>query len=121
MKTTTLQLLPTTSFGTPSGNYDGSSVDWEGDRAKAAAYYVRGGGLQTVAYFLTGFVGTINCQGSVATNPTTDADWFIVDTYTASSTTTSNFSKNINGNLSWLRAEVKDFSAGSIQKLMVSY
>lgn len=122
MKTTTLQLLPTTTFGTPSGNYDGSSLDFDGDAIKGAAYYVRGGDLQTVAYFLSGFTGTINIQASLATTPSSDSDWFTVDTYTKSSgTATSNFSRNIDGNFSWIRANVVDFSAGSIQKIMVSY
>lgn len=122
MKTTTLQLLPTTTFGTPSGNYDGSSLDFDGDAIKGAAYYVRGGDLQTVAYFLSGFTGTINIQASLATTPSSDSDWFTVNTYTKSSgTTTSNFSRNIDGNFSWIRANVVDFSAGSIQKIMVSY
>jgi TPR repeat protein len=39
MKTTTLQLLPTTTHGTPSGNYDGSSLDFAGTRQQAANYY----------------------------------------------------------------------------------
>lgn len=122
MKTTTLQLLPTTTFGTPSGNYDGSSLDFDGDAIKGAAYYVRGGDLQTVAYFLSGFTGTINIQASLATTPSSDSDWFTVNTYTKSSgTATSNFSRNIDGNFSWIRANVVNFSAGSIQKIMVSY
>ena len=59
MKTTTLQLLPTTSYGTPSGNYDGSSLDFNGDREQAANYYGGFGDLQTLAFFVEAFEGRI--------------------------------------------------------------
>ena len=33
-------LVPRTVHGEPSGNYDGSSLDWYSDPVKAANYYV---------------------------------------------------------------------------------
>lgn len=122
MKTTTLQLLPTTSYGTPSGNYDGSSLDWSGVDQQAADYYGGFGGLQTVAYFLLSFQGKITIEASLESVPAVDADWFKVDEFdSTSSTTTNNFSRNITGNFTWLRAHVTDFEAGTITKLMLSY
>jgi hypothetical protein len=121
MKTTTFQLLPTTTYGTPSGNYDGSSEDFAGDAQKAANYYVSTGGLQTVAVFLSGFVGNIVLQASLDSSPTSDANWFDVDRLEYTSSTTSNFSRNITGNFTWLRAKVTDFQAGSIEKIQMSY
>jgi hypothetical protein len=122
MKTTTLQLLPTTTYGTPSGNYDGSSQDWSGDRQQAANYYGGFGGLQTIAYYLNGFQGRIKIEATLDSDPTTDAAWFKVDEFdSTTSTTTNNFSVNITGNFTWIRANVEDFDAGTITKLYMSY
>ncbi len=122
MKTTTLELLPTTTYGTPSGNYDGSSQDWSGDRQQAANYYGGFGGLQTIAYYLNGFQGRIKIEASLDSDPVTDAAWFKVDEFDGTSTTTTNnFSVNITGNFTWIRANVEDFDAGTITKLYMSY
>ena len=122
MKTTTLQLLPTTTYGTPSGNYDGSSLDWSGVDQQAADYYGGFGGLQTVAFFLLNFQGLIKIEASLDTAPATDADWFKIYEFDSVDTqTTNNFSTNITGNFTWIRANVEGFSAGTISKLMLSY
>lgn len=122
MKTTTLELLPTTTYGTPSGNYDGSSQDWSGDRQQAANYYGGFGGLQTIAYYLNGFKGRIKIEATLDSDPVTDAAWFKVNEFdSTSTTTTNNFSVNITGNFTWIRANVEDFDAGTITKLYMSY
>jgi len=122
MKTTTLQLLPTTTYGTPSGNYDGSSEDWSGVKQQAANYYGGFGSLQTVAFFLHGFQGRIRIEASLETLPTADSEWFRVYNFdTTTDPTTNNFSVNINGNFTWMRANVEQFSRGTITKLMLSY
>lgn len=122
MKTTTLQLLPTTTYGTPSGNYDGSSQDWSGDDQQAANYYGGFGGLQTVAFFLNNFQGKIKIEATLDFAPALDSDWFKVYEFVSNaSPTTNNFSTNITGNFTWMRANVEDFSQGTITKLMLSY
>lgn len=122
MKTTTLQLLPTTSHGTPSGNYDGSSQDFNGVDQKAADYYGGIGDLQTVAFYLSEFQGLIKIQATLESAPATDADWFRVYEFDSTqSATTNNFSTNITGNFTWIRARVEDFTAGNIEKVTVSY
>lgn len=122
MKTTTLQLLPTTSYGTPSGNYDGSSQDFDGDPQQAANYYGGFGGLQTVAIFLNQFQGRIRIEASLDSAPTQDSDWFHVYEFdSASSVITENFSTNIVGNFTWIRANIRDFDSGTISKIMLSY
>jgi hypothetical protein len=122
MKTTTLQLLPTTSYGTPSGNYDGSSEDFSGDRQQAANYYGGFGGLQTVAFFLSGFQGRIRIEATLDSVPASESAWFQVSDFDSTeSATTNNFSVNITGNFVWIRARVTDFSAGTISKVMLSY
>ena len=122
MKTTTLQLLPTTSYGTPSGNYDGSSLDWSGDSQQAANYYGGFGSLQTLAFYLNGFQGRIKIEATLETAPTTDADWFKVYEFdSTASPTTNNFSTNITGNFTWIRANVELFTAGTITNVSASY
>jgi hypothetical protein len=122
MKTTTLQLLPTTTYGTPSGNYDGSSTDFAGDRQQAANYYGGFGGLQTVAFYLSQFRGRIDIEATLDSTPSVDSDWFTVSTFDSrNSATTNNFSRNITGNFTWMRAKVGDFQSGTISKLMLSY
>jgi len=122
MKTTTLQLLPTTTYGTPSGNYDGSSQDWSGDRQQAANYYGGFGDLQTIAFYLLNFQGLIRIEATLESDPTADSDWFRVSEadYT-DSTESINFSTNITGNFTWIRANVEDFTAGTITRVVMSY
>ncbi len=122
MKTTTFQLLPTTTYGTPSGNYDGSSQDWAGQQQQAANYYGGYGGLQTLAFFLLNFQGRIRIEATLETNPASDDDWFPVDDFDSTeSTITDNFSRNITGNFVWIRARVEEFTNGTINKLTLSY
>jgi hypothetical protein len=123
MKTTTLQLLPNTAHGTPSGNYDGSSLDFNGTRQQAANYYGAFGGLQTVAFYLNGFQGRIRIEATLESDPTENSDWFrVYDVdYTDSTAATTNFSTNITGNFVWIRARVEEFTAGTISRVMISY
>lgn len=122
MKTTTLQLLPTTTYGTPSGNYDGSSDEFAGDRQQAANYYGGFGGLQTVAFYLNAFQGRIDIQATLDSSPADDEAWFRISEFSSlDEATTNNFSRNITGNFTWIRARVRDFEAGTISKIMLSY
>lgn len=122
MKTTTYELLPTTSCGTPSGNYDGSSQDWAGVPQQAANYYGAYGGLQTVAYYLNQFRGLIRLEATLETDPTSNSDWFEIGRFDSTNTqTTNNFAVNITGNFTWIRARVEGFDYGTITKLMLSY
>jgi hypothetical protein len=122
MKTTTLALLPTTTYGTPSGNYDGSSEDWSGDRQQAANYYGGFGSLQTIAFYLLNFQGRIRIEATLDSDPVTDSAWFRVYNFDSTSTaTTNNFSENITGNFAWIRANVEEFTAGTITRVVMSY
>jgi len=122
MKTTTLQLLPTTTYGTPSGNYDGSSDEFAGDQQQAANYYGGFGGLQTVAFYLNAFQGRIDIQATLDSSPADDEAWFRISEFSSlDEATTNNFSRNITGNFTWIRASVRDFEAGTISKIMLSY
>lgn len=122
MKTTTLQLLPTTTYGTPSGNYDGSSLDFSGPDQKAADYYGGFGNLQTVAIFLMSFQGIIDIEATLESAPVSDQEWFRVYRFNSNDNpTTNNFSENITGNFTWIRARVLNFEQGTINKVTISY
>ena len=100
--------------------YDGSTTTVTGEKFKGDGYYGRADGLHTVAYYLTGFVGTVKMQGSLATVPA-ESDWFDIDGTTigdGSTTLTENNFKNFTGNFMWVRVIVTEFSAGTVNKVL---
>tara|TARA_B100000242_G_scaffold183280_1_gene131610 strand:- start:1959 stop:2327 length:369 start_codon:yes stop_codon:yes gene_type:complete len=119
----TVTLIPTTSHGTPVGNYDGTSTSFFSDKSESDGYYGYTDGLHTIAAFPNAFVGTIKFQGSLATDPG-DSDWVdipgitIGDGATATSTAVTH---NFTGNFVWVRAKVESFTAGSITKVQFNY
>ena len=123
MTITTQSILTNVEYGTPSGNYDGSSLDFVGEDQKAADYYGGFGQLQTLAFYLSEFQGRIRIQATLDSVPAQDVNWFqVYDFNSADSTaTTNNFSVNITGNFTWIRSRVEEFEAGTVTKLMMSY
>jgi hypothetical protein len=118
---TTKTMLGTTVYGTPSGNYDGSSLDWAGDSVEAANYYQGRGGLQTVLINITGVIGEIIIEATLDSVAQT-ATWFETYTYgDTSSALTDLHSVNIPGNFAWIRARVVGFDGGTINSVTVSY
>ena len=120
--TTTLELLPQTVYGTPSGNYDGSSTDFDGQRTMAASYY-RVANEQTLRFDLNDFTGIIKVQATLDDDPPTDdRNWFTVYTTPEdSSAITMLGSVNIRGNFTWLRCKVTGFDSGTINSFNVIY
>ena len=68
-------LISTTSHGTPTGNYDGSSSSFTSDSTKGDGYFGYTDGLHTISLTTNGFVGTITVEGTLVDNPTS-SDWF---------------------------------------------
>jgi len=111
---TTQTLIDDVTYGTASGNYDGSSQDWYSDAVPAANYYGGQGALQTITYRLQDFVGVITIQATL-NDLKESAPWFEVATYGDGSTAdTGTIPVNIVGNFTWLRAEITEFSSGTI-------
>lgn len=107
-------LLPLTTYGTPSGNYDGNSSAFIGNAIPAANYYGGQGSAQTAIITATGFQGLITIEASL-NDWTQQAEWFAVETYgNISVPTTSTQVINMLGNFVWLRARVTEFTAGTI-------
>ena len=111
---TTQTLVDNVTYGSASGNYDGSSQDWLSNAVPAANYYGGQGALQTVTYRLQDFVGVITIQATL--NDLKDsAPWFEVATYSNGITVeTGTIPVNVVGNFTWLRAEITEFSSGTI-------
>ena len=116
---TTLTLLPATTFGTPSGNYDGSSTSFVGNAEPAANYYSGQGSIQTLTFTIANLVATLTTQATLNDDPTQGV-WFDVYELTAN-VTTSTVTDSPIGNFSWLRVAVTNFTAGNITVATVSY
>lgn len=111
---TTVTLLASTTYGTASGNYDGSSQDFYGNSTPAANYYAGQGNLQTIAYNLTNFTGIVTVQATL-NNDTPQAAWFDVDTYGDGVTPITEYHPvSIVGNFAHLRVNVRQFDSGTI-------
>lgn len=115
----TVTLIPSTTFGSAVGNYDGSSLSFTSDKHKGDGYYGYADGVHTVAVFPTNLEATIQMQATLATDPA-ETDWFDVsnavlgDDSTAQSTATT---FTFTGNFVWIRAKVTNFQAGIITKV----
>lgn len=118
---TTLSILDYTTYGTPAGNYDGSSMDWASNGVRAADYYRGYGGLQSVRYQLTDFIGTIYFEATL--DPTAnDANWFTTIVVGDGSSALSDLrSQTITGNFTWMRVRIEGFDSGTINFINITY
>ena len=121
MTFTSESLLPTTTYGIPSGNYDGSTPYFVGNAVPAANFYGGQGSAQTALITVTNLVGVITLQGSL-NSQTEQAVWFDIESYgNASVATTNTTAINMIGNFVWLRASVTDFTAGTINSANLAF
>ena len=124
----TIQILTTSTFS--------NSATLQSDKVKGDAYFGTTDGLHTIAVDLNGFIGTIKIQGSLETTPTA-TDWFDIDlnegkfsvdttgliadvvennlTYTVAQTSMKSY--NSTGNFVWLRADVSNWTDGTINRI----
>ena len=118
---TTLALLPETDYGTPSGNYDGSSAAFIGNAIPAANYYGGQGYIQTLDFDVSNLLGVVTTQATLSDSPE-QAAWFDIARYgDPANVTTGANSVTVLGNFSWLRVAVTDFTAGNITLATASY
>jgi len=113
-------VISNTAHGAANGDYNGTDVNWYSTPLKGDGYYGYTDGLHTVSYKLTGFVGILGFQGSLATTPT-EADWFdIIDSQIGDGTTpvTNTMYSNFSGNFVWVRAAITNFTAGTINRVL---
>ena len=110
---TTVTLLPLTEYGVPSGNYDGSSLDFVGNAIPAANYYGGQGPIQTFTYTFANLIANVTTQATLSDSPE-QAAWFDVYNFATTVNTSSTYASTVMGNFSWLRVAVTDFTSGNI-------
>lgn len=107
---------------------------------KAANFYGINNAVQTVAFKVTNFIGTVTLQASLATSPNED-DWFSINllgqSYSVDTTglvsqavkksissnlgTSTTEVYNFEGNYLWLRGRISAFTAGTVNGITINY
>ena len=124
----TIQILTTSTFS--------NSATLQSDKVKGDAYFGTTDGLHTVMIDLAGFICTIKIQGTLEDTPSA-TDWFdidlnegkfsvdttgliadvLLDNLTYAVAETSMKAYNCTGNFVWLRADVSNWTAGTISRI----
>jgi hypothetical protein len=105
---------------------DSSTQTVTGSNYKGDGYYSRSDGFHTVQYTVTGFIGSIVMQATLATEPTSD-DWFTLSAteHTSIATETDNsdgsFLYNFTGNYVWVRATASGWTDGTINSVLLNH
>lgn len=122
MSLTTFTLIPYTINGQPSGNYDGSSLDFAGDAQRAANYYNGQGISQTIDIAVTNFQGVIVIQATLDSDPE-NTNWVDIYEYGDASSIiiTDHHPEVLPGKYTWIRAKVLDFTNGTINLITINY
>ena len=112
-------IISNTAFGEANGDYNGTNENWFSTKYHGRGYYGYSDGLHTFSYKVTGFVGIIKVEASLATNPTED-DWFDVGSPVGDGVMpfSSNSFDNVTGNFVWVRIAVANFTAGAITRVL---
>lgn len=121
MSISTTEFLPTTTYGTAAGNYNGVDPAFIGNAVPAASYYGGQGSVQTATVTTTGFVGRITIQATLATVEQQAAWTDLVTIGNGTTPLTTTTAPTFVGNFVWLRAVVTEFSAGVINSARVVY
>ena len=109
---------------TSRGQYD-RDCDWK-LQYKGDGYYSRSDGFHTVQYNVTGFIGTIDAQASLADAPV-EADWFNITTSQmisvddSSTYNTGSFIYNFTGNYVWVRIKITNWTDGTINSILLNH
>ena len=119
---------------------DSTNESVTGEKFKGDGYYGRSDGFHTVQVDITGFIGKIEIQGSLAVDPLTE-DWFTVALGTGTQTvdttgliveqgvssveyttvTTNTKSYNFTGNYVWVRAKVSNWTDGTVNSIKLNH
>lgn len=94
------------------------------DPFKGDGYYGRSDGFHTVQYTLAGFLGTVSIQATLAVEPT-ESDWFTVYSSTYSLVNnegeTGSHIVNFTGNYVWIRANISNWTDGTINSIKLNH
>ena len=123
MTATVITIIPQTVEGHPSGNYDGSSLDWLSGPVQAAEYY-HTSSIQTIFFNLRDFLGLIKIEATQSTEAASNDVWVEIASFGSlppDGPITTNFPATRVGNYTWLRAQVENFTQGTIVAVTVEY
>jgi len=102
---------------------DSTNETVEGTAFKGDGYYSRADGFHTVQINVTGLIGTVTIQATLATSPSA-SDWFGIVTHTSSDSeganATGSFLYNFTGNYVWVRATV-EYTDGSVDSIQLNH
>lgn len=120
---TTHILLENIIHGTPSGNYDGSSLDFASDAATGPGYYQGNSGQQTVSITVSNFNGIVQVQGTIDCVPDSNTNWITIQEFDLSDSTPANYTATttVTGQYTWIRAQVLNFVDGTIDDVISTY
>ena len=96
------------------------------NKLKGDGYYGRADGFHTVQYNVTGFIGKIVIQATLAVDPAS-TDWFTLDNTEHASADDSStnadgsFIVNFTGNYVWIRIYVYDWTDGTINSIILNH
>lgn len=118
-----------------------TALIYQSERIKGDGYFGGSDGLHTAFWSVSGFIGTIELQGTLASNPI-DSDWvtvkltqpgnkFYIDTtglvtaagvdstrYTQETTTSKSY--NFTGNFVWIRGRISEFTQGVVNGISIN-
>jgi hypothetical protein len=116
-------------------------IDIVSERVKGDGYFGNSDGLHTVFWSVAGFIGTIEVQGTLASEPT-ESDWATItltapnNKYTIDATgavtiagvdstrytqeTDTSKSYNFTGNFVWIRARISEFTQGVMNGISIN-
>lgn len=119
---TTQTLLQNVEQGVPSGNYDGSSLDFASDAAAGPGYYQGNAGTQTVAVRVANFDGVVQLQGTLDCLPGDTTNWVSLAEFDTSDSAASYTELvTVTGQFVWIRARVLNFLDGTIESVTSTY
>lgn len=105
---------------------DSSIETVTGEKYKGDGYYGRSDGFHSVQYNLTGFIGSVEMQATLAIEPTDD-DWFdVAGTLHNSSSAEMDAGNgghifNFTGNYVWVRVFVSNWTDGNINSVYLNH
>jgi hypothetical protein len=118
-----------------------SALIYESDKLKGDGYFGGSDGLHTVSWNISNFIGTVEVQGSLSSNPqatdwstvilTSPSNYYSVDTtglvrpiglsatnYTTVTTAVTSY--NFTGNFVWLRGRISNFTEGVVNSISIN-
>jgi hypothetical protein len=90
-------------------------------------YYKSSNNSQSIRFRSNDFVGTVTLEASLDANPQADSDWFVAYTFPGdsaidgSSAITTDYSITLQGNFTWIKATVNNYTGGNVGPITITY